>query len=98
MSVAPAKPPRLLGLAALLRAAFNDEDLTVHVPPLMERAQQNNDAYAMLDLALILELRFQKDISLQVQREALKLQQHFMIIQGAEGALRLLVIKAPGDL
>lgn len=92
------KPPPQLGLSALLRAAFHDEDLTVHVPGLMERAKRFSDAYAMLDLALILQLRFQRESGLAVLGEALKIQQLFRIASGDEGAIRLLVIKVPGDL
>ncbi|MDE2154368.1 MAG: hypothetical protein KGJ32_00520 [Xanthomonadaceae bacterium] len=90
--------PPLLGLSALLRAAFQDEDLTVHVPALMARAESAGDAYAMLDLALILQLRFQKESGLAVLGEALKIRQLFRIASGDENALHLLVIKTAGDL
>lgn len=94
----PTKPSSMLGLSVLLRAAFHEEDLTVHVPGLMERAERGNDACAMLDLALILQLRFQKESGLAVLGEALRIQQQFRIATGEEGAVRLLVIKVPGDL
>lgn len=97
-SEAPVSPPPLLGLSMLLRAAFQDEDLTVYVPALMARAESEGDAYAMLDLALILQLRFQKESGLAVLGEALKIRQLFRIATGGEDALRLLVIKTPGDL
>lgn len=91
-------PPRMLGLSALLRLAFHEADLTIHVPGLIERAERDRDAYAMLDLALIQQLRFQKENGLAVLGEALKLQQLFRI-DGTDGAqVRLLVIKTPGDL
>jgi hypothetical protein len=97
-SAAPRSPPPLLGLSALLRAAFQDEDLTVHVPALMARAEHEGDAYAMLDLALILQLRFQKESGLAVLGEALKIRQLFRIASAGDDALKLLVIKTPGDL
>lgn len=92
-----ATPPALLGLAALLRAAYRDEDLAIHVPALVERSEAG-DAYAMLDLALILQLRFQKEQGLAVLAEALKIQQSFRISGGEPASLRVLVIKVPGDL
>ncbi len=94
----PASPPPLLGLSALLRAAFHEQDLTVHVPGLIQRAECDRDAYAMLDLALIQQLRFQKENGLAVLGEALKLQQLFRIAGTDDTTLRLLVIKTPGDL
>jgi len=98
VNAAQTAPPPLLGLSALLRAAFRDEDLTVHVPALMARAENAGDAYAMLDLALILQLRFQKESGLAVLGEALKIRQLFRIARGSEDALHLLVIKTAGDL
>jgi len=98
VSDAPESPPPLLGLSALLRAAFQDEDLTVHVPALMARAENDGDAYAMLDLALILQLRFQKQSGLAVLGEALMIRQLFRLASGGEDALHLLVIKTAGDL
>ncbi|MFA6231512.1 MAG: hypothetical protein WC617_15260 [Rhodanobacter sp.] len=97
-SETPHSPPALLGLSMLLRAAFQDEDLTVHVPALVARAENEGDAYAMLDLALILQLRFQKESGLAVLGEALKIRQLFRIASAGGDALRLLVIKTPGDL
>jgi hypothetical protein len=88
----------LMGLAQLLRAAYQDQDLSVHVPALIERAEQRNDAYAMLDLALILQLRFQKPSALAVLNEALKIRRLFQVQHAGAGALRVLVIKTPGDL
>lgn len=90
--------PPLLGLAALLRAAFQHQDLTVHMPSLIERAERDNDAYALLDLALIQQMRFQKENGLALVQQALQLRQLFRIGDGEPGALRLLVIKTPGDL
>ena len=97
-SEAPLSPPPLLGLSLLLRAAFQDDDLTLHVPALMARAESEGDAYAMLDLALILQLRFQKESGLAVLGEALKIRQLFRIADAGDDALQLLVIKTPGDL
>ena len=97
-SEAPSSPPPLLGLSALLRAAFHEEDLTAHVPGLIQRAECDRDAYAMLDLALIQQLRFQKENGLAVLDEALKLQQLFRIAGKDDAQIRLLVIKTPGDL
>ncbi len=92
----PRLPP-LLGLAELLRAAYREDDLTVHVPGLIARGQAG-DAYAMLDLALILQLRFQKEQGLAVLAEALKIRQSFRLCDSRPGSLRVLMIKVPGDL
>ncbi len=97
-SEVPLSPPPLLGLSALLRAAFHEEDLTVFVPELIKRAECERDAYAMLDLALIQQLRFQKENGLAVLGEALKLQQLFRIAGADDAEVRLLVFKTPGDL
>lgn len=97
-SEVPSSPPPLLGLSALLRAAFHEEDLTLHVPGLIKRAECERDAYAMLDLALIQQLRFQKENGLAVLGEALKLRQLFRIAGTDDAEVRLLVIKTPGDL
>ncbi len=89
--------PSLLGLAELLRTAYREDDLTVHVPGLIARSEAG-DAYAMLDLALILQLRFQKEQGLAVLAEALKIQQSFRLGDGEPGSPRVLMIKVPGDL
>ncbi|MET0331030.1 MAG: hypothetical protein ABW154_06320 [Dyella sp.] len=98
LPAATAQAAPLMGLAPLLRAAYQDEDLSVHVPGLIERAERFNDAYAMLDLALILQLRFQKPNALAVLDEALKIQRLFHVQHAEPDAPRLLVIKTPGDL
>ncbi|MGA0586882.1 ATP-grasp domain-containing protein [Dyella sp. KRB-257] len=89
-------PPRL-GLAALLRSAFRHEDLSVHLPSLIERAERD-DAYALLDLALIQQMRFRKENGLALLRQALQLQQLYRIGDAPADALHVLVIKTPGDL
>jgi hypothetical protein len=97
-SEAQAFPPPLLGLSALFRAAFQGEDITVHVPGLVERVERDADAYALLDLALIQQLSFQLESGLATLGEALKLRQLFRIARGESDAVHLLVIKTPGDL
>lgn len=88
--------PRL-GLAALLRSAFRHEDLSAHLPSLIERAE-HDDAYALLDLALIQQMRFQKENGLALLQQALQLQQLYRIGDAPADALHVLVIKTPGDL
>ncbi len=92
-----AEHPPWLGLAALLRSAFRHEDLCVHLPSLIERAERD-DAYALLDLALIQQMRFQKDNGLALLQQALQLQQLYRIGDAPADALHVLVIKTPGDL
>ncbi|ACI53151.1 conserved hypothetical protein [Gluconacetobacter diazotrophicus PA1 5] len=90
--------PPLLGLAELFRTALQEVDIARHVPGLIARAEREADAYALLDLALIHQLRFQKESGLAILDEALKLRQVFRIASGGDQALHLLVIKTPGDL
>lgn len=89
--------PLRLGLAALLRSAFRNEDLTVHLPSLIERAERD-DAFALLDLALIQQMRFQKENGLALLQQALQLRQLYRIGDGPADAPHVLVIKTPGDL
>jgi len=88
-----------LGLSALLRRAFSGEDVSQLGGALIERAQRDNDAYALLDLSTVLQLHYQRDAALTVLGEAVKTQALFRVAQGREaGALRILALKSPGDL
>lgn len=89
--------PRL-GLARLLGDAVRGRDIMVHTAPLLQRARNQHDANAMLDLSLLLQLKFQRSLALALQRAALAQTQVYAGRAQTPGALKLLVIKAPGDL
>jgi hypothetical protein len=54
----PAYQP--LGLAALLRAATAGNDLTPLGERLLAHSQRYEDPYALLELSLVLQLKYQK--------------------------------------
>jgi glutathione synthase/RimK-type ligase-like ATP-grasp enzyme len=88
-----------IGLSALLRRAFGGGDVTELGPALIERATQQGDLYALLELSNVLQLHFQREAGLAVQAEALKAQRLYRIAQAADArALRVLVLKSSGDL
>jgi glutathione synthase/RimK-type ligase-like ATP-grasp enzyme len=88
-----------MGVSTLLRKAFAGGDVSELGASLIERAQQHNDLYALLDLSTVLQLHYQREAGLAVLAEALKGQALYRVAQaGSATALRLLVLKAPGDL
>jgi glutathione synthase/RimK-type ligase-like ATP-grasp enzyme len=88
-----------IGLSALLRKAFSGGDVTELGAGLIERAVQQSDLYALLELSNVLQLHFQRDAGLAVQAEALSAQRLYRIARAQRSdALRLLVFKAAGDL
>ncbi len=90
----------LIGFAALMRMLFAGKDLKPVADSLTARLKINPlDANALMDLSTILQLRFQREIAMQVQMEALKIQRFYRIpaeIQPAK--IRLLVIMGACDL
>lgn len=92
--------PPLIGFAALMRKVFSEQDLKPLAAELSARAARDpNDANALLDLSTILLLNFQREIGIQIQAEALKIQRLFSIAAPLQPAkLRLLVMMAEGDL
>ena len=90
---------RIIGLAPLMKLAFNGEDLKPIGEKLIERSKQHpDDANALMDLATILLLIGQRDIALATQIEALQHQQIFHIPSVGEPKLRVLALMSPGDL
>ena len=89
-----------IGLAPLLRAATAGQDLTQLGELLLDHVKQHDDPYALLDLSLVLEMKYQKASALAVQQQALQITRHFRLKRAgtASSALKVLVIKAPGDL
>ncbi len=89
----------IVGLAPLLKQAFWGMDLSPLAQQWIERARTDRDSNALFDLSLALELQRKPEIALAIQNDALKQTQRFRVSStAADTALKLLVIKAPGDL
>jgi glutathione synthase/RimK-type ligase-like ATP-grasp enzyme len=93
-------PYRPLGLASLLRTAANGGDLTQLGETLLEYCRTHDDPQALLDLAWVLELKFERESALAVQRLAIGMKRHYRIRESVASStpVKLLVFKAPGDL
>ncbi len=90
----------LIGVAPLMRAAFQNEDLKPLGAVLLTRAQENpTDANAFLDCSTVLQLIGHRDIALSMQAQAIAMQPMYALpCHVAQPTLRLLVIMGPGDL
>jgi glutathione synthase/RimK-type ligase-like ATP-grasp enzyme len=98
---------RLIGLAALMRMAVSGVDLGPLGSELIARAGSDPataDANALMDLSTVLQLRGNHDLALDMQSQALLLQQIYQIpmkrgtCDRNSASLRLLAIMGPGDL
>jgi hypothetical protein len=90
----------LLGLAQIMRLAFEGNNLAQLTSELATRIQADaNDAAALLDLSLVLQLHAQPEMAMELQSQALQRQQHFRL-QSSPGSpsLRLLAIMSPGEV
>lgn len=89
-----------LGLATLLRAATAGNDLTPLGEMLLEHVKRHDDPYALLDLSLVLQLKYQKEAALAVQQQAFQITRRYRLksAQTTQSPLKVLVLKAPGDL
>jgi hypothetical protein len=89
----------IVGLAPLLKQAFHGVDLSPQAQQWIERAKTHKDASALMDLSIALELQRKPEIAMAIQGDALRRAPHYRVAtQATEIALRLLVIKSPGDL
>jgi hypothetical protein len=89
----------LIGLARLMRMAYSGVDLAPLGTQLIARAQRNpNDANALMDLATVLQLRGERELGLNMQAQALQIQQIYHSPTGAGTGMRLLAVVGPGDL
>lgn len=84
----------------MLRAATAGSDLTPLGESLLEHIKRQDDPYALLDLSLVLQLKYQKAAALAVQQQALLMTRHYRLksAQTIKTPLKVLVLKAPGDL
>jgi hypothetical protein len=86
----------IIGLAPLLKHAFHGTDLTPVANQWIEDARLHRNANTLLDLSIALELLKQREHAMAIQRDALRLAQHFRIAtESKEISLRLLVLKLP---
>lgn len=91
----------LQGMATLMTRTFRGEDLGPLGSQLIELAGSQPDAAdanALFDLSIVLHLKGNPDVGLNMQAEALKLRQCYRLPAQGEPAIRLLAIMAPGDL
>ena len=92
---------RLMGLARLLRMTISGQDMGSLGMQLIARTGENpRDACALMDLSTILQLRGDRELGLNIQRQALALQQIYAVSGASpdKAAIRLLVIMSDGDL
>jgi hypothetical protein len=90
----------LMGLAPLARMAFAGADLTPMKARLLERiARHENDANALLDLSIVLQLMGQRELGLSMQALALEIRPFYRRRPSTDSVrIRLLAILTPGDL
>jgi len=97
-----ANPP-LIGLARLMRMAVAGMDLAPLGAELIARAgadPRTADANALMDLSTVLQLRGERELALEIQSQAMAIQQIYSAPRGqtSRAAIRLLAIMGPGDL
>ncbi len=92
--------PVVLGLAKIMRMAFAGDNLTPLTNQLVSRIQtDDSDAAALLDLSIVLQLNAQPEVALELQSQALHLNQHYRLASNSlRPSLRLLAIMGPGEV
>lgn len=92
--------PHLIGLASLLRLSLSGADMAPLGQQLLARAHARpDDANTLLDLSTILQFTGNRELALAMQTQALAMQQVYRLPPASSTAsIRLLAIKAPGDL
>lgn len=90
----------LMGLAKLMGMAYSGADLTPLGTTMIDRVALNpDDANALMDLAIIMQLNFSPEIGLALQEQALRIQQLYRLEpHGQTVGIRLLAIMTPGNL
>ncbi|MDD2880927.1 MAG: pyridoxal-dependent decarboxylase [Rhodoferax sp.] len=91
--------PPLMGLAKLMRMAFEGQSLMPLAETLKARAERDaSDANALMDLSTALQLHGLRDVGLATLSVALQTQRVYELPALQSPALRLLAIMGPGDL
>ncbi len=94
-----AAPPVIAGIARLVKHAYAGGDLGPLWQKLVEHFSANGrDAWAIMDMSVVLQISGHRDKGLQMQRNAVQLQHCFSQIIGTGEGLRVLVFVTPGDL
>ena len=89
----------LMGLARVMRMAFDEIDLQPLASELIARASgEEADADALMDLSTVLQLRGLKDLGLEAQAQALRIKRLYEQPARKAPAIRLLALMTPGDL
>lgn len=94
-------PDTLIGLRYLLRAAHQNEDLRPLGAELIKHLESHpDDANALMDLSLVLQLIGDHALAMTVQAEALQTRQlyHLPTLRGDGVRLRVLAVMVSGDL
>ena len=88
----------LIGLVELMRFAHAGVDISPIGQMLIEKTTKNpNDANAFLDLGIVLQLRGNRELALQVQQQAIELQRAY-VLPAKNPTLRVLALMSAGDL
>jgi glutathione synthase/RimK-type ligase-like ATP-grasp enzyme len=89
----------LAGIARLMKMAFDGVDLAPVAVKLIERAGADaQDAEALMDLSVLLQLQGKREVGLAAQAHALQTKRLYELPTRDEPAIRLLAIMVPGDL
>jgi glutathione synthase/RimK-type ligase-like ATP-grasp enzyme len=91
----------LIGLGPLMTMAYNRIDLTPLGLDLLHRANQDGggaSANALMDVAVILQIKDSPDVALALQQQALEYMQVYRLPAKRQPAIRLLALKSPGPL
>ena len=95
----PSGASALIGLARLMKMAFDGGSLTPLAATLIVRASADaNDADALMDLSTVLQLQGLRELGLATLGQALQASRRYELAAAREPALRLLAIMTSGDL
>ncbi|MBO9651130.1 MAG: RimK family alpha-L-glutamate ligase [Variovorax sp.] len=100
-TTAESSSPTLMSLRTLMQAAHSNQDLRPLVAALIARVQAHpDDAYALMDLSLVLQMLGDHALAMNVQAEALQMQRLYHVVAPSrdEVRLRVLAIMVSGDL
>jgi glutathione synthase/RimK-type ligase-like ATP-grasp enzyme len=87
-----------IGLVELMRLAHAGIDITPLGQMLIEKSAENlNDANALMDLSMVLQLSSNRELALQMQAEAIVLQRAYSL-PVKNPTLRVLALMSAGDL
>jgi glutathione synthase/RimK-type ligase-like ATP-grasp enzyme len=88
-----------IGLVELMRLAHHGVDLSPLGQVLIQKTIDNPfDAYALLDLSTVLQLRGNRDLALQIQAQAIELKREYIVPNDSPTNLRVLALLSAGDL